>query len=47
MNDCLSRTVEDCFGFLFFFPSLEANKLLGHSFMKQAEAPGSETKDLW
>lgn len=52
VSDGLARSVEDCLGFLvvlfcFCFPSLEANELLGHSFMKQAGAAGSETTDLW
>lgn len=52
VSDCLARSVEDCLDFIvvlfcFCFPSLEANTLLGHSFMKQAVAAGSETMDLW
>lgn len=52
VSDCLARSVEDRLGFIvvlfcFCFPSLEANALLGHSFMKQAVAAGSETMDLW
>ena len=52
VSDCLARSVEDCLGFVvvlfcFCFPSLEVNELLGHSFMKQAGAAGSETTDLW
>lgn len=52
VSDCLARSVEDCLDFIvvlfcFCFPSLEANTLLGHSFMKQAVAARSETMDLW
>lgn len=41
-TDCLYRSVEDCFAL--YFPSLEANKLNEHNFMRQAEAPGYETR---